>query len=474
MHMFSSIKLSELTGQIQQTLNNAFASQTYWVVADVTNHSFYSQKGYHYFDLVEKDVQGGGIVAKVSAVAWGTGAERIREFEIVTGQQFKNDIHVLVRVAVSFHQIHGLQITLLDIDTNFTVGLLEQQKQATLLRLVTTYPEFIRLSGNRYITRNNQLQMNQVIQRIAVVSSGNSAGYQDFIHTIRNNHFGYSFQVDNYFTVVQGEAQAELVQQRLIDIYNSGIAYDVVVIIRGGGAQTDFLLFDTFLVGRAVARFPIPIITGIGHQKNETIADLMAHTAVKTPTKAAEMIIAHNRMFEEKLTQLRQQIIIRSQQLFSRNLQVLSSLQGGIINTTKDLITAQKENVVAHQHTIAQAAKGMLANKKQDLSAVSGTLLLKPRMVVTKRQNDIAMTIAALQSSGRLYFQRKNSQIAHYVSLCQLMDPAHILKRGFAIIHHNGKIVGNAASISEGAGIEIQMSDARMKATINSKTNEHE
>ncbi|GEP89205.1 exodeoxyribonuclease VII large subunit [Chitinophaga terrae (ex Kim and Jung 2007)] len=474
MHMFSSIKLSELTGQIQQTLNNAFASQTYWVVADVTNHSFYSQKGYHYFDLVEKDVQGGGIVAKVSAVAWGTGAERIREFEIVTGQQFKNDIHVLVRVAVSFHQIHGLQITLLDIDTNFTVGLLEQQKQATLLRLVTTYPEFIRQSGNRYITRNNQLQMNQVIQRIAVVSSGNSAGYQDFIHTIRNNHFGYSFQVDNYFTVVQGEAQAELVQQRLIDIYNSGIAYDVVVIIRGGGAQTDFLLFDTFLVGRAVARFPIPIITGIGHQKNETIADLMAHTAVKTPTKAAEMIIAHNRMFEEKLTQLRQQIIIRSQQLFSRNLQVLSSLQGGIINTTKDLITAQKENVVAHQHTIAQAAKGMLANKKQDLSAVSGTLLLKPRMVVAKRQNDIAMTIAALQSSGRLYFQRKNSQIAHYVSLCQLMDPAHILKRGFAIIHHNGKIVGNAASISEGAGIEIQMSDARMKATINSKTNEHE
>jgi exodeoxyribonuclease VII large subunit len=474
MYMFSSIKLSELTGQIQQTLNNAFASQTYWVVADVTNHSFYSQKGYHYFDLVEKDAQGGGIVAKVSAVAWGTGAERIREFEIVTGQQFKNDIHVLVRVAVNFHQIHGLQITLLDIDTNFTVGLLEQQKQATLLRLVTSYPEFIRQSGNRYITRNNQLQMNQVIQRIAVVSSGNSAGYQDFIHTIRNNHFGYAFQVDNYFTVVQGEAQAELVQQRLIDIYNSGIAYDVVVIIRGGGAQTDFLLFDTFLVGRAVARFPIPIITGIGHQKNETIADLMAHTAVKTPTKAAEMIIAHNRMFEEKVTQLRQQIIIRSQQLFSRHLQVLSSLQGGIINTTKDLITAQKENVVAHQHTITQASKVMLVNKKQDLSGVSGTLLLKPRMVVAKRQNDIAMTIAALQSSGRLYFQRKNSQIAHYESLCQLMDPAHILKRGFAIIHHNGKIVGNAASISEGAGIEIQMSDARMKATINSKTNEHE
>lgn len=474
MNMFSSIKLSELTGQIQQTLNNAFASQTYWVVADVTNHSFYRQKGYHYFDLVEKDEQGGGIVAKVSAVAWGAGAERIKEFEIVTGQQFKNDIHVLVRVAVSYHQIHGLQIALLDIDTNFTVGLLEQQKQATLLRLVTTYPEFIQQSGNRYITRNNQLTLNKVIQRIAIISSGNSAGYQDFIHTIQHNHFDYAFQVDNYFTVVQGEAQAELVQQRLIDIYNSGIAYDAVVIIRGGGAQTDFLLFDTFLVGRAVARFPIPVITGIGHQKNETIADLMAHTAVKTPTKAAELIIAHNRLFEEKVTQLRQQIVIRSQQLFSRNFQELASLQGSIINTAKDLIVVQKENVTDHQYVVLQASRLMLLNRKQELGEVSASLLLKPRMVVARKQNDMAMNIAKIQSATRLYLQTKKSQIAHYDSLCQLMNPAHILKRGFAIIHHNGKIINNASAIGAGTTVEIQMADAKMQATVNSKINEHE
>ena len=474
MHSFSSIKLSELTGKIQQVLYDAFAAQTYWVVADITNHSFYQQKGYHYFDLVEKEERGGGIVAKVAAVAWGNGAERIREFEIVTGQQFKNDIHVLIRVSVSYHQVHGLQISLLDIDTNFTIGLLEQQKQATLAALVSRHPDFIQLVGNRYLTRNNQLKLNTVVQRLAVISSGNSAGYQDFRHTLEHNHFGYAFKVDPYFTVVQGEAQAELVQQRLIDIYSSGINYDAVVIIRGGGAQTDFLLFDTYIVGRAVAKFPIPVITGIGHQKNETIADMMAHTATKTPTKAAELIIAHNRTFEEKLVQLRQHIIIRSQQLFSRNTQSLSQLQGSVINTTKDLLAIQKEQVQEHHHTIIHTSRLMLLHQQQALMSVSGAMLVKPRMLVTRKLNEIENTVTKFRSASRLYLQKKQSDIVRYESLCHLMNPEHILKRGFALIYQNGKVVGNAAALQPGATIDIQMIDAKLTATIHNKKANHE
>ncbi|RFS21972.1 exodeoxyribonuclease VII large subunit [Chitinophaga silvatica] len=474
MHTFSSIKLSELTGKIQQVLQAAFTSQTYWVVADITNYSFYRQKGYHYFDLVEKDENGNGIVAKVSAVAWGTGTERIKEFEIVTGQQFKNDIHVLIKVSVSFHQVHGLQISLLDIDTSFTIGLLEQQKQATLLKLVTQHPDFIRQDGNRYITRNNQLKLGEVIQRIAIISSGNSAGYQDFRHTLEHNHFGYTFLVDPYFTVVQGEAMAELIQQRLVDIYQSGIAYDAVVIIRGGGAQTDFLLFDTFLVGRAVAKFPIPIITGIGHQKNETIADLMAHSPTKTPTKAAEMIIAHNRNFEEKLVQLRQQIIIRAQQLFSRNFQELAQLQGTIINTTKDLLAEHKESIQEHQHTIVHTSRLMLLHKQQEVLSVSGAMLAKPQLLVARRLNEIENIITKFRSSTRLFMQQKQSQITHFESLCQLMNPEHLLKRGFALIYQDGRVIGNASTLNEKSKIEIQMIDARLTATINEKNNNHE
>ncbi|WP_145670959.1 exodeoxyribonuclease VII large subunit [Chitinophaga polysaccharea] len=467
----ASIKLSVLTGKIQQALHQVFAEQTWWVVADVTNHSFYRQKGYHYFDLVEKDEYSGGIVAKVSAVAWGNGAIRISEFEFVTGQQFKNDIHVLVRVSVSYHQVHGLQITLLDIDTNFTVGLLEQQKQQTLLRLTTECADFIRKAGDRYITRNNQLALPRVIQRLAVVTSGNSAGYQDFKHTLDHNLFGYTFAIDNYFTVVQGEAKAELVQQRLIDIYNSQVPYDAVVIIRGGGAQTDFLLFDTFILGRAVAKFPIPVITGIGHQKNETVTDMMAHTATKTPTKAAELIIAHNRSFEESVISARQQILIRAQQMFSGHFQSLSYLNSSIINQARNLLATHKEALHACNNVVLHTSRDILLNNHRELIAVSNAVLSKPRMMVSNRRNDLENAIGKFRSFSRLFIQSKRGQVAHYDTLFKLMSPANILKRGFAMVYQDDQVISNAANIQPGAHIRVVMQDASMEATVNTKTN---
>ncbi|MBO9728809.1 MAG: exodeoxyribonuclease VII large subunit [Chitinophaga sp.] len=469
-----AIKLSALTSKIQQALHNVFAEQSYWVVADVTNHSFYQQKGYHYFDLVEKDTQAGGIVAKVAAVAWGNGATRIKEFEIVTGQPFKNDIHVLIRVSVSYHQVHGLQISLLDIDTSFTIGLLEQQKQQTLLRLTSECADFIRKVGDRYVTKNNQLPLRAVIQRLAVITSGNSAGYQDFRHTLEHNHFGYTFIIDNYFTVVQGEAKAELVQQRLIDIYNSQVPYDAVVIIRGGGAQTDFLIFDTFILGRAVAKFPIPVITGIGHQKNETITDMMAHTATKTPTKAAELIIAHNRGFEEALISMQQNIVIRSQQLFSGHFQELASLNSSIINQSRTLLANHKEELHHIKNTVLQHAAAATLNRHRELIATSNAVLQRPRIMVSNRLNDLDNMVDKFRSFSRMYIQSKRGQVAHYDTLFKLMSPANILKRGFAMIYQDGQVLSNASTLQPGSHITVVLPDASLDATITSKTTTHE
>src|SRR5690606_10348650 len=144
--------------------------------------------------------------------------------------------------------------------------------------------------------------------------------------------------LDTYFTKVQGELNSKVLLLRLIEIYESRTVYDAVVIIRGGGSQSDFLLFDNYELSRAVAKFPIPVITGIGHQKNETIVDLMSHTATKTPTKAAELIISHNRNFEERLLQLQQIIVIKTQRMFSVNNQVLSQLKSIIVNETLTLL----------------------------------------------------------------------------------------------------------------------------------------
>jgi exodeoxyribonuclease VII large subunit len=463
------IKLSDLTARIQQVISNAFANQSYWIVADVTNYSFYQQRGYHYFDLVEKQDNAGDIIAKVSAVAWGAGANKIKDFERITGQLFKNDINVLVKVSVNYHNVYGLQITLLDIDTNFTIGLLEQQKQETLNRLLAENHDFIRKEGDRYITRNNQLPLNPVLQRIAVVTSSNSAGYQDFKHTLDNNRFGYRFIVDNYFTVVQGEANAEQVQQRLIDVFNSGKPYDAVVMIRGGGAQTDFLIFDTYRLGRTIARFPVPVITGIGHQKNETIVDMMAHTPTKTPTKAAEFIIAHNKAFEDTLISMQKAILIRSQQLFSAHFQSLSSLNATIINKSRDMLSRHKDDISFFNHRVINTAREVLHNRHRELMAISGQLLSRPQIMVANKLNDLQHLVIHVRTFSRIYFQTKRAEINHHETVFKLVSPANILKRGFALVYHNGKITTNPENISTGSDIKVLLSDTELNATVTAK-----
>lgn len=339
------IRLSELNQKISAAIFNTFNNLSWWVVADVTSHTFRDMKSYHNFELVEKDPVSNRILARIPGKAWGYGSERIEAFEKLTGQRFTNNINVLVNVAVEFHPVYGLQVNLVDIDPAFTLGVLEQQRQAVLEELVAKNPDFIRKVGDRFVTKNNQLKLNVVIQRIAIISSKTSAGVEDLIHTLENNAFGYKFFVDNYHTVVQGENNADQFLAKIIEVYNSGKPYDAVVIARGGGAQTDFLMFDNYYIGRAIARFPIPIITGIGHQKNETIADLMAHTQTKTPTRAAEFIIAHNRAYEEAVAALQRRIVVKSRQMFIYSYRELMMIKQNTINNALSMLSSHQRSL---------------------------------------------------------------------------------------------------------------------------------
>lgn len=441
------LRLSQLTASISETLKNVFDHRTFWIVADVTNHTFRPDKNYHNFDLVEKDPASNTLVAKVQAKAWGKGAVSIAEFQTLTGQRFTNNINVLVNVSVNFHPVYGLQLNVNAIDSNFTLGLLEAQRLATLARLVRENPEFIRKVGDDLITRNKELALNRVIQNIAVISSKTSAGWQDFRHTLENNPFHYAFTVDDYFTVVQGENNAQQFLTRLIDVFNSNKEYDLVVIIRGGGAQTDFLIFDDYMIGKAIAKFPIPILTGIGHQKNETIADLMAHTPTKTPTKAAEFIVNHNRSFEDTINRLRQNIIIKAQQKFSADFKALGQVNNTIVNKSHNI----------------------LADHKEKLYTMSTSILTKPRVIVYNKLNDIARIRSNLNTFSSICIKNQKSYLAHFVSMIRIASPANTLKRGFAIIKTNGKITSDPDDLAIGNNIEIILSDKEITATVTSK-----
>jgi len=442
-----AITLSELTGKIQQAIQQTFADQVFWVMADVTNHSYKAKEGWHFFTLAEKQEGTHSILAKAEAVAWKAGSAQIEHFKTVTGQAFKNDIHVLVKVSVDYNPSFGLRLTLHDIDTNYTVGVLEQQKQAILQQLLRECSSFIQKSGDRYVTRNNQLRLNAVIRNLAIITSNSSAGFEDFKHILQSNPHRYTFAIDHYFTPVQGEANAGAIRQKLLDVHQSNKNYDAVIIIRGGGAQTDFLIFDTFQLGQIVAKFPIPIITGIGHQRNETIVDLMAHTATNAPTKAAEFIIEHNRKFEETIVDMQKSILIKAQQLLSAKQKQLTTLDTSMINKSRDI----------------------LFNRQKRLVEISNQLLSKPKSILSNKQNDLRNSVSNLRVYNRNYFQNQRSYIAHCITVFNLMSPENILKKGFAIIYHRGKITSDPDLIATGDDIAVRLAGTELSATVITK-----
>ncbi|RQO66269.1 exodeoxyribonuclease VII large subunit [Pedobacter sp. KBW06] len=448
MSTIPSIKLSELTSQIQQVIDGAFGHKTFWIIADITNYTYKPQSNYHYFELVEKDKTAAKILAKVSGRAWGNASLNISNFEKATGQKFKNDINVLIQVSVQYNPSFGLQLNLLDIDTNFTLGLFEQQRKETLERLVRENQAFIKKAGEGYITRNSELALNQVIQRIAVISSDTSAGFQDFKHTLEHNPFDYKFHIDDYFALVQGDGNAKQFLARIIEVFESQKPYDALVIIRGGGAQTDFLIFDNYELNRAIAKFPIPVITGIGHQKNETIADLMAHTSTKTPTKAAEFIIAHNRAFEDNLIGTQKMILIKTYQMINHHKDRLVRLNQITINTTRNLL---------HEH-------------HKTIMNLSGMILTNPRIIISNRRKDLSNLQLNLQSYSKLYFLNKTAHIAHFQSVMRIMSPQNILNKGFAIIKVDGKIAGNADQIEVGTELTVRLANSEIKTIVKSKS----
>jgi exodeoxyribonuclease VII large subunit len=238
-----------------------------------------------------------------------------------------------------------------------------------------------------------------VIQRVAIISSKTSAGAEDFLHTLENNPFGYRFWVDNYHTVVQGENNADQFLAKIIEVYNSGKPYDAVVIARGGGAQTDFLMFDSYSIGRAIARFPIPIITGIGHQKNETIADLMAHTQTKTPTKAAEFIIAHNRSYEDAVMGLQRRIVVKSQRMISNSLKEIGSIKQDVISSSRSMITSH-QRTLDHFTSLVRIARPDNILKRGFAIVRSGNKILTDANTIDVGSNvDIVMSGSILNTT---------------------------------------------------------------------------
>jgi exodeoxyribonuclease VII large subunit len=439
---------------------------TYWIIAEISGHKFYPNNDRHYFELIEKAEGSNEPVAKVNGRAWFEGSQSIHAFEQVTGQIFGTGLQVLIQVKVEFHPAHGFALILQDIDSSFTLGNMEKQRRETLLRLLHENSDAIVKQGDEYITRNKSLLLDPVIQHIAIIGSPNSEGYVDFTHTIHNNQYGYTFTIDIYQSSVQGLAAEKELVNKLIDIHASGKKYDCVVMIRGGGSKTDFLVFDTYQLSRAVARFPIPIITGLGHHKDISIVDMMVHTSVKTPTKAAEMIIAHNKHFEEQVMAMRQSVIIRSQQLLAQHLQEINATHLFVMNQSRSLVEGHKEQMQDFKQVVSRKTFNILNSRQGDIAGLLNRLRSGAKMMSIHEQsalNDLKEKLYVLPGK---YVNNERKNLEHFQSIVKLMDPKNILKKGFAMVLKRGKIITDPATIRPGDEISIVMDNYEITTEV--------
>ena len=431
-----ALQLHELTHSIAETVNRAF-SQPLWVVAEVTDLRV-AGNGHCYMQLIEKDARRGMTLASVRGIVWSSRWWLLRDsFAQQTGQQLQNGLKVMLLVQVQMHEQYGLSLIIVDFDPTYTLGEMERRRREILHQL----------TQEGIIDMNRELPFPTLPQRIAVISAEGAAGYGDFTKQLSGNAMGLQFYCHLFPAVMQGERTEASVIEALECIYEVQDLFDVVVIIRGGGATADLASFDSYQLAANVAQFPLPVITGIGHDRDQTVLDRVAHVSVKTPTAAAALLI-------DALTQV---------------MQHLEELRGELREGAEGRMEAERQRLLR----LTNAVRGTHATLLQSiahLDMMAQRMQLVTRQRLQREEERLTLTADRLRQFTHQRLEREGERLVYMQRTVQMAQPDLILRRGFSITRLDGHAVRSAADVPPGATLEIQTADGLLQATAGAKT----
>ncbi len=353
--------LSELCDVIQDTVTTQLNEQ-YWVKAEIASFSI---RGHCYLELVEK-ADNGIIAAKMRATCWSHRFNILNPyFTQETGQNLQVGMQVLLLTTTEFHPVYGLSLNIHDIDPTYTLGDLARQRQITLQRL----------QEDGVLELQQSLTIPTLPRHIAIISSPDAAGYTDFCHQLTHNNLHFSFITQLFPATMQGENAADSIIQALLSIAQQTQQWDVVVIIRGGGATTDLGCFDDYMLASHCAQFPVPIITGIGHTRDISIVDRVAHTALKTPTAAAQFLISLIEEQTDYIQQLQNRLYNAFRNTLTNETNRLQHYQQSLLFSTKHMITKHKNKLSLYLKTIELHSPEHIYNMGYSLLMTNGHII---------------------------------------------------------------------------------------------------
>jgi exodeoxyribonuclease VII large subunit len=392
----SRISLSELNAIISNALATVL-QPTYWVVAEIGEMRTH-QRGHCYLELVEKEDD--KLVAKTRATIWSSTYKLISQsFEELTGSRLKAGMKVLLQLSVEYHALYGLSLNVKNLDANFTLGERARLRAETIQKLEEA----------GLLKLNKKFQLEVVPQRLAIITSPTAAGWGDFQHQLVNNPYGYTFKLKLFGASMQGDAAVASIKQALNLIDTN--QFDALVIIRGGGARTDLDCFDEYELAKALAQVQLPIISGIGHERDQTVVDMVAHTTLKTPTAVAEFILNRAMRFESYLIERLEGIGKRAGKLINSEAGRVLMLAQGINRSAENILDRNRDKIQRYSQSIAGSVRSQLKFKKQELYA----------------------QVRLLQSASNNLLCRKQAELDNIKCQVELQDPERLLSKGYTL-----------------------------------------
>ena len=434
-----SMSLCQLNLKIKSAIQAVFTDPV-WVVAEISELRVNSS-GHCYMELIEKDTGSDQILAKMKATIWSFTFRMLSPyFETATGYRLDAGLKVLISVLPEFHEVYGISLTVKDIDPTYTLGDLERKKQEILRKLQT----------DGVIDMNRSLSFPLVPQRVAVITSETAAGYGDFLDTLMHNSKGYYFYSELFAALVQGEKAAESIMNALDLIFEREDEFDLVVIIRGGGTQSDLECFNSYNLVYHITQFPLPVVTGIGHERDETIADIVANISVKTPTAVAELLIDKMTEFDDLLDEYKDQMLSEVTEIIDHEKQRVSQLSQYAAMQVKDQIHKESTRLISSDKRLGPVVRQYVVRKNDNLINYKYRISVNCITYFKAAQSKISISDLRMKRSTVHSFISMKDRLSSIEKNLEHLSPDRVLKRGYSISTSGGKIIKDGSMLKKG------------------------
>jgi len=453
--MTEKISLTELQLIIRDSLYMALPD-VYWVIAEISELKE-NYAGHCYLELIEKQSDEQNVRARVKAIIWSNRYRFIKAFfENATGEYLREGLKILVKTKVEYHELYGLSLIISDIDPAFTIGEMAMKRQFVIKKL----------EQEGAFSMNKELSFPVFPQKIAVISSKSAAGYTDFINQLKNNSFGYVFYTALFETVLQGTETEQSIIRALDKIASYSNLFDLVVIIRGGGSQSDLSWFDSYNIAYHVTQFPLPVFTGIGHDKDVTVTDMVANRSLKTPTAVADFLVDSVAGAENHIVGISTEIIEASRIIIEKNRNRIETWGIKLLPLARVMMSKVRDKLSSEIIEIINIGKELIFKaslipvNQQSLLTSSAKTFISQKDIVIKRNGEILVTLTI----NRL--RVNNVRLKSLGSTLQILNPENVLQRGYSITSINGYILKNGNQIKNGDLIDTKLHEGTLRSKI--------